>query len=251
MSGMKSTFIALLWLGIAACGAAHGQGSAETSDRYRQSLRPQGHVSDWANVLSAEQRTNLEARIASVAQTNGPELAVVVLPSLEGGQVDDFAVKLFEQWGVGKKGQDNGILFLVAIDDRKMRVEVGYGFEGVLTDAAAGRLLDEFVVPRFKEQRYDEGILAGAGALLDVMAGEAPPPQEAAVQEMSGVGALVFLLVFLGIFGLIVWAAIKGARKGGGPSSPAGGIGGGSSRSGGGGGFGGGRSGGGGASRGW
>ena len=236
--------------------AVPGAGAKSESDRYRESLVPQGHVSDWAGVFSPEQKSGLESRIAAVRQATGAQLAVVALKSLHGGEIDDFAVKLFEQWGIGEKGKDNGVLLLVAIEDRAMRIEVGYGLEGVLNDAKCGRIRDEWILPRFKEGDYAQGLSAGADALLKVMGGEALP--EPAAPESNPIAAVVFLAVFIFIFILIVRAAIRGDKGGGGISS--GGIAGGglSGRgwSGGGGGgsfggFGGGRSGGGGAGGRW
>lgn len=246
-----------LWVvgvvGWAVC--AFGQDGKVESDRFREGLVPQGPVSDWAGVFSAEQKTELEARITALKAANGAELAVVALKSLQGGQIDDFVVKLFEQWGIGQKGQDNGVLLLAAIEDRQMRIEVGYGFEGVLTDAATGRIQDEFILPRFKEGDYAGGLAAGAGVLLDVMGGAAMP--EAAVTELSPLAGLIFLLFFVLLFGLVVVAAIKGQKSGRGGRGGLGGSlssgwkSGGSSGGGGFGGFSGGSSGGGGSSRSW
>ena len=242
-------------LGLSLVGA-RAQGGAVESDQFRTGLVPQGNVSDWAGVFSPEQKAALESRIAAFRQTNGAQLAVVALKSLQGGQIDDFATKLFEQWGIGEKGKDNGVLLLAAIEDRQMRVEVGYGLEGVLNDAKTGRIQDEFIVPRFKEGAYAQGLVDGAEVLLKTMGGE-PLPEPAAV-EGSPAGAVVFLMIFGVVFFLIVRAAKRGGRGGGGGSvSRSGGrlssgwSSGGSSGGGGFGGFGGGRSGGGGASRSW
>ena len=233
-----------------------GQAGQIDSDRYRESLAPQGYVSDWAGVFTAEQKADLENRIGAVKQTNGAELAVVTVPSLQGGEIDDFAAKLFAQWGIGQKGKDNGVLLLAAMEDRKMRIEVGYGLEGVLTDAKTGRIQDEYIVPRFKEGNYAQGLMAGADVLLKVMGGE-ELPAESATEADTTLGGIIFLIIFVTVFILIVRAAIKGGKggKGGGwtsgGSSRGGGWSSGSSGGGGFGGFSGGSSGGGGSSRGW
>ena len=232
-----------------------GQGSAEESDAFRRSLKPQGHVSDWAEVFSSEQKAELEARLEGFRRTNGAELAVVALKSLKGGQIDDFANKLFAEWGIGEKGKDNGVLLLAAIEDRTLRIEVGYGLEGVLTDAGTGRIQDEYVVPRFKEGNAAQGLIDGATALLAAMSGESLPEEPAAAAAAADgnpiVGVFV-LLLFAVVFILIARAAAKGNRMGGGGNSGGSRSGGGSSSGGGGfGGFGGGSSGGGGSSRGW
>ena len=233
--------------------AAPGAGAQTESDRFRESLVPQGHVNDWAGVFTPQQKSDLESRIAAVRQATGAQLAVVVVKSLQGGEVNDFAVKLFEQWGIGEKGKDNGILLLAAIEDREVRIEPGYGFEGELPDAKCGRILDEYVLPRFREGDVAQGLIAGADVLLKVMAGEALP--EPAPTEDNPLAAILFLVLFAFVFFVIVRSAIRGGKGGGGISS--GGIsgrswgGGGGGGGGGFGGFGGGRSGGGGASRGW
>ena len=246
----KKVVLAVVALGVSAAWAA-GQGGADESDLFRSRLVPQGHVNDWAEVFSPERRAELEGRIAAFRQANGAQLAVVTLKSLKGGEIGDFASKLFEQWGIGEKGKDNGVLLLAAIEDRKMRVEVGYGMEGVLNDAKSGRIQDEYIVPRFKEGNYEQGLWDGAEALLKVMGGEALP--EAAAAPDNPVAAFVVLLIFAVVFLLIVRAAIRGGKGGGGAggSLSSGWSRGGSSGGGGFGGFGGGRSGGGGSSRGW
>ena len=231
-----------------------GQAGQIDSDRYRESLAPQGYVSDWAGVFTAEQKADLENRIGAVKQTNGAELAVVTVPSLQGGEIDDFAAKLFAQWGIGQKGKDNGVLLLAAMEDRKMRIEVGYGLEGVLTDAKTGRIQDEYIIPRFKEGNYAQGLLAGADVLLKIMGGGELPAQSATESDTT-LGGIIFLIIFVVVFFLIVRAAIKGGKggKGGGWTSGGSSRGGGWSSGGGGGfgGFSGGSSGGGGSSRGW
>jgi len=246
MNGVRCIVGTALWMIFAAF--ACGQDGKIESDRFRESLSPQGHVNDWAGVFTPEQKADLESRIVAVRQNSGAQLAVVALKSLQGGEINDFAVKLFAQWGIGEKGKDNGVLLLAAIEDRKMWIEVGYGLEGVLNDAKCGRIQDEFIVPRFKEGNYAQGLIDGADALLKIMSGEAMP--EPAAQADNPVAALLFLLVFATVFVLIARSAIRGGKGG---RWTGGGGGGGGFRGGGGGfgGFGGGRSGGGGAGRSW
>ena len=252
---MKSKFIAVFGLVLElSLGGVFGQDGKIESDRFRESLSPQGNVSDWAGVFTPEQKAALESRIVALRQTNGAQLAVVTLASLHGGEVADFANKLFAQWGIGEKGKDNGVLLLAAIEDRKLRIEVGYGLEGVLNDAKSGRIQDEYVLPRFKEGNYAQGLLDGADVLLKVMGGEALP-EAAASTENNPLAAVIFLVFFAVVFILIVRASIRGGKGGGGGGSggrlSTGWSSGGSSGGGGFGGFGGGRSGGGGASRSW
>lgn len=234
-------------------------------------------VYDYAAVFSAPQRTELELFLRATERATSAEIAVVTLTSLEGSEIDDFANRLFNQWGIGKKGKDNGLLLLAAIEDRKIKIEVGYGLEGTLTDARTGRILDEQVIPRFKEKQYAAGLLAGStalagivaqasGAVVDVppamreFAVAAPPPEAAAVagekdKAPSAGGGLGVLAFIGGLITLLIvgkkkgWIRPSSSSSGSGGSGHSSGSGGGSSSSGGG--FGGGRSGGGGASRGW
>ena len=236
---------------VLAAACAFGQTG---TDRFRESLAPQGHVSDWAGVFSPEQKADLESRIAAVRQATGAQLAVVAVKSLQGGEIKDFAVKLFEQWGIGEKGKDNGVLLLAAIEDRAMWIEVGYGLEGALNDAKCGRIRDEWILPRFKEGNYAQGLSDGADALLKAMGGEALP--ESAAPANNPLAAILFLLMFALVFILIVRSAIRGGKggrwtPGGGGGSFGGFSGSGGGGSGGFGGFGGGRSGGGGAGGRW
>ena len=249
---MRMIKTAVLVAGLLATAA--GAGAQTESDRLRESLSPQGHVSDWAGVFSPEQKADLERRIVAVRQATGAQLAVVALKSLQGGEIQDFAVKLFEQWGIGEKGKDNGVLLLAAIEDRAMWIEVGYGLEGVLNDAKCGRIRDEWILPRFKEGNYAQGLSDGADALLKVMGGEALP--EPAAPANNPIAAVLFLLFFAVVFILIVRSAIRGGKggrwtSGGGGGSFGGFSGGGGGGGGGFGGFGGGRSGGGGAGGRW
>lgn len=256
---MKRRIQAAVLAALVLAGAgAFGQDGKTETDRFRESLSRQGAVTDEAGVFTPEQKTALEERLVAFQKEKGSALVVVALKSLRGGEVDDFANKLFQQWGIGEKGKDNGVLLLAAIEDRKVRIEPGYGFEGALPDAKCGRILDEHVIPRFKEGNYAQGLSDGADILLKVMGGEELPAE--AAQEGSALAGIVFLVIFAVIFILIVRAAIRGGKGGGrhggsrrGSWSSGGSSGGWSSGGGGGGfgGFGGGSSGGGGASRGW
>ncbi|MCX6348086.1 MAG: TPM domain-containing protein, partial [Candidatus Aureabacteria bacterium] len=206
-------------------------------------------------------------------------VAVYIVGTTSPETIESYAVTLFKNWrwpgaakpGIGKEGKDNGVLLLVAIEDRKMRIEVGYGLEGTIPDAVAKRIVENLLLPRFREKKFDEGIAAATEALAALIAGESAgasaglqPTPAAEEKPATAAGFIVPLAVFLGVIGFIVAIAIL-ARKGGGSAgsgghsgSSSGGwsSGGGSSggSSGGGssfGGSGGGRSGGGGASGSW
>lgn len=225
---------------------------------------PQGFVNDFAGVISAGAKSKMEGFLTSFERSTGNEVAVVTLPSLDEQPIEDVAVELYEQWGIGKKGQDNGVLFLIAPNERKTRIEVGYGLEGSINDSLAGRILDEAVLPRFREGDMSGGIASGALLIVETIskkeglgfdaakafgagAQELGPVTEA--QESSPLSVFAKIILFLVMAYLFIrhpWLFLiflSGMGRGG--SS------GGRGFSSGFGGFGGGLSGGGGASRGW
>lgn len=131
-----------------------------------------GYVNDFAEILSSETRQTLKQRLTQLEKDSSIEIAVVTASSLEETTVEDYAVRLFEDWKIGKKKADNGILFLIAPNEQKVRIEVGYGLEPVLPDAKAGRILDTYVLPKFKEGNYDSGVVGGVDAIIKAVHGE-------------------------------------------------------------------------------
>lgn len=159
---------------------------------------PQGYVSDFAGLLSPAARARLEAELAQLHKDTGSELAVVTVANLGGTTIEDYAARLFEAWGIGQKDQDNGVLLIMALAERKVRIEVGYGLEGVITDGRAGRILDEKVIPSFKSGDYEAGLVQGAAAIESYIRGGTTPgplednPLRRLFSDYTG------LLVFLG-----------------------------------------------------
>jgi uncharacterized protein len=211
-NGLRWVWVLLVLLAAVGLGfsahAARGEtadGGAWESDAWRKGLGLTSPVMDWAGVLPRERKAALEAAIAAGTASNGAQLVVASLPSLKGGEIGDFAVKLFEQWEIGEKGKDNGVLLLLALEERQVDIEVGYGFEGALPDAVCGRIRDEAIIPRCKEGDYAAALEDGAAALLKVMAGET-----FAERKKSNAGLWIFLVIFVGFVGLVVWSACKG-----------------------------------------
>jgi uncharacterized protein len=136
---------------------------------------PQGYVNDFAGLLSTSGRSLLKEKLTQLESETGAEVAVVTIIDLGGTTVEDYAVRLFEEWGIGKEDEDNGILFLVSIGDRQMRIEVGYGLEAIITDGRAGRILDEDVVPSFQRGSYETGIIAGVNSIEGYIRDGTPP----------------------------------------------------------------------------
>lgn len=131
-----------------------------------------GYVNDYANMISDASRAKLEQELKAFEQSDSTQLVILTLPSLEGETIEDYSIKVVEAWKLGQARKDNGILFLVSKDDRKMRIEVGRGLEGRLTDLMAGRIIDLVVKPRFKRGDFDGGFTAGIASLIDTTRGE-------------------------------------------------------------------------------
>jgi uncharacterized protein len=214
-----------------------------------------GRVIDRANVLSPQIESQLQAQLESYERTTGHQLAVLTLPSLEGEPIEDYSLRVAESWKLGKKGKDDGILLLVATEDRKVRIEVGYGLEGDVPDAMVGRIIRDVIAPAASRGDLGFGISRAVSAIMAATGGQGealPPPRRTRSHDGGGLSPYLLLgivvLLFLGggrgMGGFIVGSALGGMGRGGG-------FGGGGSRQsggfrGGGGGFGGG-----GASGGW
>ncbi|OGO23892.1 MAG: hypothetical protein A2Z28_05140 [Chloroflexi bacterium RBG_16_51_9] len=165
--------------------------------------QPTGNlVNDFAGLLSPAGKAQLESRLLQLEKDTTDEVAVVTIASLEGDSVEDYASRLFEKWGIGKKGKDNGVLFLVAPTERQMWIEVGYGLEPVLTDGRAGRILDNEVLPSFRDGDYEAGITKGVIAIEGYLRKGTPPTalEENPVRRVaSKADFLPSLLIGLGI----------------------------------------------------
>jgi len=187
------------------------------TDRLLRSLQPTADVNDFAGILKPAERDALEARCKELREKTGAQLAVVTLKSLEGGQIDDFAVKLFKQWGIGQKDQKNGVLLLVSIGDRKARIEVGYGLEPILPDALAGRILNEQLFPAFKQQRYADGLMAAVNRIVELVEKNEPAPANLRRGGNAGPGDMIIPIILLSVFvavGSFIFGASLGARVG-------------------------------------
>ena len=209
---------------------------------------------DFTGTLTTEEMAKLEAFCVALDQATSVQLCLVVVQNLDGMEVSDFANRLFERWGIGRAQQDDGVLLLMALSERKIRIENGYGLESILTDALSRRLIEQDIVPAMRANGLAAALNAGANGIAAIVRGEysdAEARPEGADGEGSG-GISLFWLVFWLV--MIVWilGSLGGGIGGGGRS-----VGRGGTRSMGGpiffpgGGFGGGMSGGGGASGSW
>ena len=174
-----------------------------TTDGLAQSLpKPTGRVNDFANVISPEVESELDVQLANLESTTSHEVAVVTVQSLGGTTVDDYANRLFKDWGIGQAGKDNGVLILVAPNERELRIEVGYGLEGILPDGLAGQVRDDEMLPRFKENDYSGGIRSGTIRIIDIVAKEQvlTPEEIAALNDGSADIPVWFIIPFFGLF---------------------------------------------------
>ncbi|MXV27735.1 methanol dehydrogenase [Aeromonas veronii] len=212
-----------------------------------------GRVVDEAALMSRKQVHQLTQQLAAFEKRSGIQLVVVSVDSLDGETIEEYGYQLGRHWGIGQKGKNNGVLLLIAQDERKVRIEVGYGLEGALPDAIAANIIHGRILPAFKRGDMVAGIMAGSQSIMKALAGEYQPVEQQK-DETSG-GPWLFILV---VIAMIVLHNLRGGG-GGGPGGRrraaymAGGFGAGSfgGRSGGGFSGGGGSFGGGGASGGW
>ena len=153
-------------------------------------------VTDLTGTLTEHQRTALEDRLSAFETRKGSQIAVLLVPTTEPESIEQYAIRVAEQWKLGRAGVDDGTLLLVAIKDRALRIEVGYGLEGALPDATAKRIVEEHIVPRFKQSDFYGGIDAGVTRMMSVIEGEPlPPPPEAASRGSRGSGGFESLLL--------------------------------------------------------
>lgn len=256
-------FIAILLLALS---ALHGHAAA--GDELIARLQPDGPVNDYADILSASSESKLESLLTDLERKTDAAVVVVTLDSMQGGQIDDFTNRLYEEWGVGQAGEDAGVMLLVALAERKMRIEVGYGLESVIPDGLAGQIRDDYVLAYFKRGEMQTGVVQGALAIADRLAdhygvdlSERPAAAPGSSRGESGPAEIFIILIFIFIIATTFVRSFTrdGRRRRGlfgggyggyhGGSFRSGGFGGGGG--GGFGGFGGGMSGGGGASGGW
>jgi len=208
-----------------------------------------GYVVDRAGLLSPGTRLKLEQFLENFEKSDSTQLAVLTIPSLEGEALEGYAIKVAENWGIGQKGKDNGALLLVAKAERKVRIEVGYGLEGRLTDLLAGRIIDYEITPRFKQGDFDGGVITGVASMAEAVRGEYQGTGRAGGKKGDNPWGILALLFFLGPGLMLLGGPSNHRRRGGfwigGPPFGGGGSGGGF------GGFGGGGFGGGGSSGSW
>jgi uncharacterized protein len=171
------------------------------------------YVTDLAGVLAAQDRDRLEAFLQDYDAKSGNQFVVLIVQSLEGGSIEEYALSVAETNRIGREGEDNGLLFLVAVGDRKMRFEVGYGLEGVLTDAFTSVIISDVVAPEFRRGDYAAGIIAGMSTAVKAASGELTLAQSPRREREKKEGGNLFGLI---IFLVILFFVLKGNRGRGG-----------------------------------
>jgi uncharacterized protein len=190
-----------------------------------KALKPQGYVSDFARVVDPASKSQLEAYCGTVERSTGVQMALVTLPSLEGEPIDDVANTIYRAWGVGQKGKNEGILLLLAIGDRRNRMEVGYGLEPILPDGFVGSVLRE-MRPALRQQKYGEALMAAAETIGNTVAKAKNVSLTAQLPRRvrsTPSDSIPWPLIIGGIF-LLVFLFRAGGRRGGGGAGGGGGF---------------------------
>jgi uncharacterized protein len=157
-----------------------------------------GRVTDLTSTLDVRQIQALESRLAAFEANKGAQLAVLIVPTTKPETIEQYGIRVVDKWKLGRKGVDDGALLLIAKDDHKLRIEVGYGLEGALPDATANRIIDEIIVPRFRSGDFYSGIESGVAAMMQVVNGEPlPTPKRSAARGQNNIESLMFMAFVL------------------------------------------------------
>jgi uncharacterized protein len=174
-----------------------------------------GRVNDTAGMLTGPERERIEAKLEQLEASSGAQVAVLTVASLEGEAIETYALRVAETWQLGRREQDDGVLLLVARDDRALRLEVGYGLEAVLPDAVCRRIIDNVIVPRFRDGEFGSGIAEGVDAIAGTIEGRDVVPAEAPdrvpdARDMPWPFTLAFLGIFTVVIGMFSLVALFG-----------------------------------------
>ncbi len=194
--------------------------SAQRSKSIASQDQVKTYVTDKTGTLNSSQLKSLESKLAAFDKETSTQLVVWMEPSLDGNSVEDRSYELAEQNGIGQKSKNNGVLLYIAKNDRKLRIEVGYGLEGALTDALSSQIIRNEITPQFKKGNFYEGINAGVDAIIKATKGEYTADKNSD-DKGSGTGiccvpfpVIVFLVIFLFVFLIPIFNRIFGGKKG-------------------------------------
>jgi uncharacterized protein len=199
----------LLWLGVAA-------GQAPGADGLQPIPKLTSRITDLTGTLTAEQQNALEQKLAAFEAAKGAQLAVLIVPTTRPEEIEQYSIRVVEQWKLGRKNVDDGALLIVAKNDHRVRIEVGQGLEGVLTDAMSNRIIDETITPDFRRGDFYAGIDAGLDNMMKLIQGEALPAPEERWHPSGNARGLGLLpeLFFAVLIGSVVLRAIFGRTVG-------------------------------------
>jgi uncharacterized protein len=169
--------------------------------------RPNARVNDYASVLSPSEVSSMEQKLSQFEKETSNQVVVAIFPSLDGEDVDDFTNRLFEKWHLGQKDRNNGVLLTVFVQDHKVRIEVGYGLEAVLTDAISSQIIRDEIAPEFREQHYAAGLNAAIDSIEKATRGEYKAKPQPPQQPFS-YGTIVILILFV-----ILWMWLSARRR--------------------------------------
>ncbi len=165
-------------------------------------------VTDQTNTLSETEKRNLESKLSSFEQSKGSQVAVLMIPTTGDETIEQYGIRVADTWKIGREGVDDGVIFLVAMQDRKMRIEVGYGVEGAIPDALAKRIISQIVTPEFRAGHFYDGINDGVDAIISLVNGEELPVATQQQRSVSGKSMPKFSYLFI-ILGLIIFGVIN------------------------------------------
>lgn len=174
-----------------------------------------GRITDQAGLLTPEDKAAIEAELSALEATSTDQLAVVTVSSLEGYPIEDYGIGLARKWGIGQKGKDNGVLLIVAPNDRKVRIEVGRRLEPMMTDTMSSLIIQNAILPKFRRGDFAGGIKDGVRDIKTVLLGDAEEVKRRAQGARSpndDPTAMLHLLVFFLIFALIIWMNYRNSR---------------------------------------
>jgi len=181
-------------------------------------------VTDLTGTLSGAAVAQIETKLADFEAKKGSQIAVLIVPSTQPEEIEQYGIRVAEAWKLGRKGVDDGAILIVAKDDRRVRIEVGYGLEGALPDAIASRIVAETITPHFKLGDYDGGVEAGIDQMISVVNGEPLPQPDRKWEHRTGLGNLLPLLLVIvfvlsgvlrALFGRLLGSVATGAVAGG------------------------------------
>ncbi|MEQ8414562.1 MAG: TPM domain-containing protein [Imperialibacter sp.] len=169
---------------------------AASAQDFPKPMSPPRIVNDYVNLLSQQETNMLENKLRGYRDTTSNEFAVVILETIGQDDIDLYGAELAQKWGIGKKGKENGVLVLVAISDRKVSISTGYGLEGAIPDAYAKRVIEKYIAPNFREQKYFQGLDQATSILMSMASGEFKADPRTA-KKTPGVLSLILVFFFV------------------------------------------------------